>query len=98
MNLQKAIIEEFLPRFAPGSEVLYIGDAHKKSLLLDERKLEELGLPHLEHGILPDVIAHYTKKNWLLLIEAVHSSNPDPNCGTSSRKSSHPAAKHHEST
>ncbi|OHB66897.1 MAG: hypothetical protein A2Y76_10780 [Planctomycetes bacterium RBG_13_60_9] len=75
-ELQKAVIEEFLPRFAPGSEVLYIGDAHKKSLLADERKLVEFGFTNLAHGILPDVIAYYREKNWLLLIEAVHSSNP----------------------
>ena len=68
----------------PGSEVLYVGDAHKKSLLLDERKLVELGFCYLEHGILPDVIAHYAKKSWLLLIEAVHSSIPYLNCVTSS--------------
>lgn len=75
-ELQKAIIEEFLPRFAPDSKVLYIGDTQKKSLIVNETKLEELGFPYGEHDMLPDIVAYYEEKQWLLLIEAVHSANP----------------------
>lgn len=32
-ELQKAIIEEFAPRFAPGSECLYVGDTIEKDLV-----------------------------------------------------------------
>lgn len=42
-ELQKAIIEEFAPRFAQGSEVLYVGDTTNKGLVLNERKLKDLG-------------------------------------------------------
>ena len=32
-ELQKAIIEEFAPRFAPNSECLYVGDTIEKDLV-----------------------------------------------------------------
>jgi hypothetical protein len=75
-ELQKAVVEEFLPRFAPGAEILYIGDTSKKSLLLEEARLKELGFFELAHNALPDIVAYGAAHNWLFLIEAVHSSNP----------------------
>lgn len=74
--LQKAIIEEFLPRYGFGSEVLYVGDTADKFLFLDEEKLKKLKFFELSHGELPDVVTYSPKKNWLYLIEAVHSSGP----------------------
>lgn len=74
--LQKAIIEQFLPRFGHGAEVLYIGDAENKQLFNDKEKAKELGLAELSHKELPDVVAYSSAKNWLFLIEAVHSANP----------------------
>lgn len=74
--LQKAIIEQFLPRYGYGSEVLYVGDTAKKFLVHEEARLKVLKCFELEHGELPDVIAYSEKKNWLFLIEAVHSSGP----------------------
>lgn len=75
-ELQKAVIEEFLPRFGYGADVLYVGDTAKKKLLHDERKLAKLNFMELEHGDLPDIVAYSTKKDWVFLIEAVHSSGP----------------------
>jgi hypothetical protein len=75
-EIQKSIVEEFLPRFAPGSEVLYLGDADQKALHLEAAALRDLGFFELTHDALPDVVAFYPAKRWLLLIEAVHSSNP----------------------
>ena len=72
--LIKAIVEEFCPRFAPGATVVYIGDAENKFLHLDVAYLSELGVVVLPSAKMPDVIVHYTKKNWLLLIEAVVSA------------------------
>ena len=74
--LQKAIVEELLPRFAPSSEILYLGDTTEKQLFRHEELLQTLGFSNLDHGRLPDVIAYYPQKNWIFLIEAVHSSNP----------------------
>jgi site-specific DNA-cytosine methylase len=74
--LQKAIIEQFLPRYGYGAEVLYVGDTAKKFLVKNESKLRELNFFELEHGELPDVVAYSNRKNWVFLIEAVHSSGP----------------------
>lgn len=74
--LQKAIIEEFLPIYGYGAEVLYVGDTADKYLHLAQEKLDGLGFFKLDHGELPDVVAYSESKNWLYLIEAVHSSGP----------------------
>lgn len=74
--LQKAIIEEFLPIYGYGAEVLYVGDTADKYLHLTQEKLDRLGFFKLDHGELPDVVAYSESKNWLYLIEAVHSSGP----------------------
>jgi len=74
--IQKAVIEEFLPRFSPGSILLYLGDTEKKILALDEQALSKLGLAKPSRSMLPDILAYDRKRKWLLVIEAVHSSNP----------------------
>jgi len=75
-KLQAAIIKEFLPRFAPGAEVLYFGDTAKKDLHVQVDALERLGIPISEHGKLADVVLFDTKRHWLFLIEAVTSHGP----------------------
>ena len=75
-KLQKQIVEQFIPRFAPGARILYIGDTSDKFLLKDEKMLRSLRFFELEHGELPDIIAYRKDKNWLYLIEAVHSFGP----------------------
>lgn len=75
-QLQKAIIEQFLPRYGYGSTVIYVGDAEKKFLHYDQSTANDIGLSKLAHEELPDVIAFSQEKNWLYLIEAVHSSGP----------------------
>jgi hypothetical protein len=75
-KLQKLIIEEFLPRYGYGAEVLYVGDTADKYLHVDKNGLERLNFFKISHEELPDVIAYSKKKNWLYLIEAVHSSGP----------------------
>ncbi len=75
-QLQREIIEEFLPRFGPGCTVLYIGDTSNKFLYRDDKQLKDLGFFELSHDELPDIIAFDKEKNWLYLIEAVYSSGP----------------------
>lgn len=75
-KLQAAVIREFAPRFAPGSEVLYLGDTAKKDLHVDENKLAELGIPFTEHDKLPDIVLFDNQKKWLFLIEVVTSHGP----------------------
>lgn len=74
-QLQREIIEEFLPRFGYGSEVLYVGDTKNKFLHKRDDELKVLGL-ELSNDELPDIIAYSKEKNWLYLIEAVYSSGP----------------------
>jgi len=73
-DLQKAVIEQFLPRYGYGSTVLYVGDTADKYLHLDKAALQKLNFFEISHEELPDVIAYSEEKNWLYLIEAVHSS------------------------
>jgi hypothetical protein len=76
-ELQKAIVEEFLPRFSRGASVLYIGDSDNKSLVVDTDGLRRIGMPTPERGDrLPDIVAYEAERNGVFLIEAVHSSNP----------------------
>lgn len=75
-QLQREIIEEFLPRFGKGCEILYIGDTTNKILHIEESKLKKLGFFKLSHDELPDIIAYDKNKNWLYLIEVVFSSGP----------------------
>lgn len=75
-QLQREIIEEFLPRFGAGCTVLYIGDATDKYLLREDDKLKALGFFELTHDSLPDVVAYNEEKNWLFLIEAFFTSGP----------------------
>jgi DNA-cytosine methyltransferase len=75
-RLQKSVIEEFLPRYGNGSEVLYVGDTAKKLLHHDKVGLKRLKFFELAHGELPDIVAYSKSKNWLYLIECVHSSGP----------------------
>lgn len=73
-ELQKVIIENFLPRYGYGAKVLYVGDAADKYLHLDKKTLKDLQFFNIAHEELPDIIAYSAEKNWLYLIEAVHSS------------------------
>ncbi len=78
-DLQKAIIEEFAPRFAPNSECLYVGDTTEKDLVKNVGKLGELGFAITLHDKMPDVVLYSEEKNWLYFIESVTSVGPmDP--------------------
>lgn len=75
-ELIRAAIEGFAPRFAPGSKLVYVGDTGDKWGYFDAALLSELGVEVDSHGKMPDVVLHYTDKNWLLLVEAVTSHGP----------------------
>ncbi len=72
--LQRAIVEQFRPRFAHGAKVLYLGDAEDRALLVEKDELEALCLALPTSGSLPDVVLWDESKRWLYLIEAVHAS------------------------
>lgn len=75
-DLQKAILEEFAPRFASGSTCLYVGDTIEKDLVKDTDKLRMLGFDVTLHDKMPDVILYSEEKNWLYFIESVTSVGP----------------------
>jgi hypothetical protein len=75
-ELIKAIIEEFAPRYAPGSVLIYAGDTGDKWGYFDEQLLNNLGIQVDSHGKMPDVVLHYPPKNWLILVESVTSHGP----------------------
>ena len=78
-ELQKAIIEEFAPRFAPNSECLYVGDTIEKDLVKNVEKLKELGFEITLHDKMPDVVLYREDKNWIYFVESVTSVGPmDP--------------------
>ena len=78
-ELQKAIIEEFAPRFAPGSECLYVGDTTEKDLVKNVAKLRELGFEITRHDKMPDVVLYREDKDWIYFVESVTSVGPmDP--------------------
>lgn len=78
-ELQKAIIEEFAPRFAPHSECLYVGDTIEKDLVKNVDKLTELGFEITLHDKMPDVVLYREDKDWIYFIESVTSVGPmDP--------------------
>ena len=67
--LIKAMVEEMLPRFAPGCQVAYI-DA------VDPALLDELGISLKAREKAPDVIAWDAKRGWLFLMEAASTHGP----------------------
>ncbi len=75
-KIQKAVIEEFLPIYGYSAKVLYLGDTSNKHMHEYSEQMIKLGLNIEDRGMLPDIVAFSSKKNWLYLIEAVHSSNP----------------------
>ena len=75
-QLQKAIIEDFAPRFCPDALCLYVGDTTNKDMVLDEPELRRLGFSISQHDKMPDVVLYSPTKNWIFFIEAVTSVGP----------------------
>ena len=75
-EVQKAVVEEFAPRFAPGAHLLYLGDTEKKDLWLDQNALSRMRIGVTAHDKLPDLILHDEEREWLFFIEAVTSHGP----------------------
>jgi hypothetical protein len=75
-DLIRAIIEDFAPRFAPGSTLVYAGDTGEKWGYFDQPLLAKLGVEVDSHGKMPDVVLYFAAKKWLLLVESVTSHGP----------------------
>ena len=75
-ELIRDIITSFAPRFAPGAEVIYVGDTGDKAGYFEEERLADLGVTVDKHGKMPDVVLYFGEKDWLLLVESVTSHGP----------------------
>lgn len=74
--LIKEVIEEFCPRFTPGGQVLYIGDAGDKWALFEEEVFTSLNVKLDRYGKMPDLVVYLSDRNWLVLLEAASSHGP----------------------
>ncbi len=74
--LQIAVLEEFAPRFAPGSICLYVGDTTDKDLIREDSLMRRLGINLGAHEKLPDVMLYSETNNWVYFIECVTSVGP----------------------
>ena len=74
--LEASIVEQFLPFFAPESQVCYVGDTANKAGYVNQALLDSIGIPLSVHDKLPDVILYDEGKRWLFLFEAVTSHGP----------------------
>lgn len=75
-DLIRQIVEVFGAHYAPGGTLLYAGDTGDKWGYFDKDGLAKVGVAVDSHGKMPDVVIHFTEKNWLLLCEAVTSHGP----------------------
>lgn len=74
--LLKTMVEEFCPRWTPGGQILYIGDAGRDDPIFEESALADLGVSLDKHGKFPDLITYLPDRNWLVLMEAASSHGP----------------------
>lgn len=74
--LQKAVIEEYAPRFAKGAKCLYLGDTQKRDLIKNIATLSALGFEISLHDKMPDIVLYIPQKKWLYFIECVTSVGP----------------------
>lgn len=74
--LIQATVNEFCPRFTPGAEILYVGDAASKWAHADKDRLSALGIALDEHGKMPDLVVYLRSRNWLVLLEAASTHGP----------------------
>ncbi len=75
-ELIRLVIEQFGPRFAPGSILIYAGDTGEKWGYFDAPMLSKLGVDVDAHGKMPDVVLYDAGRKWLPFVEAVTSHGP----------------------
>lgn len=75
-QLQKAVIEEFAPRFLRQFRCLYLGDTSKRDLVKDVDGLQSLGFDITLHDKMPDVVLYVPAKRWVVFVECVTSVGP----------------------
>ena len=75
-ELIKSVVEEMLPRFAPGCEIAFIDDTNHQLGVINQGILDQLGISVRAREKAPDIIAWDPKRGWLFLIEAASTHGP----------------------
>jgi len=57
------IIDEFAPRFAPGAEVIYVGDTGSRTGYFQQDRLADLGMTVDQHGKMADVVIYFRERD-----------------------------------
>lgn len=74
-KLQKQILEEFVPLFASGAELLYIGDTSDRQLCRNDAVLNEVGISVFSESTkMPDIVLYDRKHKRIIFIEAYSST------------------------
>ena len=72
-RLQAAVINDFAPIFAQGTQLLYMGDSTNRYLFQKNDLLQELRLSIDAQSYLPDIVLYQPEKKWIYFIEVVTS-------------------------
>ncbi len=75
-ELQKAVMESFVPRFVSNSECLYLKDSPQQGFVINEDRLSELGFHVTDHKNMPDIILYREDKDWMYFVESVTNMGP----------------------
>jgi hypothetical protein len=67
--LHIAVLEKFIPQFAPQAKVLFVRGSDERPLIFVPDVLQRLGVPIEKLEKLPDVVLHLPKRNLLILLE-----------------------------
>ena len=70
------VLSKFFRRWGHGAKPIVVRGYAPPHCLAHREYLSRLGISVVDRWELPDIVAYSAKKNWLFLIEAVHSSGP----------------------
>jgi len=70
------VLSRFFPRWGEGAKPVVVRGHAQFSRHDYQKQLLRFGISVVDRWELPDIVAYSEEKNWLFLIEAVHSSGP----------------------
>jgi hypothetical protein len=74
--LVAAVIENFAPRFFPGSLVLHARTGEQDAGYFDQASLDALGIEVVAEDETPDVVFHDVHRHWLILVDCTVDRGP----------------------
>jgi len=74
--LAKKVLTEFCSRFTPGGKLAIVRGSEDRWAYFDEDLLRTLGVVIQQHRQMPDVVVHFTKRNWIILVQLATSQGP----------------------